>query len=56
MGIERLLLRMAYWARRPPSRSKLMVMLVVVLCAAALVLIEHTVGWPHWLTVNTLRR
>ena len=45
------MLRMARWARNPPSRKR--VMLVFGILAAALVLagIERFIGWPEALTL-----
>lgn len=51
-GIFQLLMRMALWVRRPPSRSQLLVMLIVVLVAAFCVGFEAIFGWPDWLTVQ----
>lgn len=46
----RLLMRMAVWVRRPPSRTHLLVMAVVVAIAAAAFAFEAIWGWPDWLT------
>jgi len=47
-----LLIRTAYWLRRPPARWQLWVAAGVILLAAALYLFERQFGWPDWLTVN----
>ena len=46
------ILRMARWARHPPSLGRVKLVLAVVLICAALVLIETFVGWPDWATVT----
>jgi cold shock protein len=52
----RLLLRMAIWARRPPSRRHLLVIAVVLMIAFSTAGIEHFLGSSDWLTVNRLPR
>jgi len=54
--MEWLLLRMAQWVRRRPSRQWITVAIVVVIVAAVLVTVENTVGWPDWLTANPASR
>lgn len=45
-------LRLARWARHPPSLKKVMLIgAVLALCLLA-VGVEKYVGWPEWLTVN----
>jgi hypothetical protein len=51
-----LLLRMVYWARRPPSWQHLLLIVVVLVVAFSIAGIEHLFGWPDWLTVNRLPR
>lgn len=46
------LLRMAKWARNPPSWGRVLLVATVVALCLALVLVERLVGWPDWLTVN----
>jgi len=43
-------MRMAYWVRRPPSRTQMLVMAAVVAIAVACVAVEAIWGWPDWLT------
>jgi hypothetical protein len=50
------LLRMAQWARNPPSPGRVKLVLGVVAACLLLVLLERLVGWPEWLTVEKLRR
>ncbi len=44
------LLRMAKWARRPPSGKQVKFVLIVVAICFALLGIELIFGWPEWLT------
>jgi hypothetical protein len=44
------LMRMAVWARRPPSRAQVRVALLILSICAAFVLWEVFFGWPEWLT------
>ncbi len=46
------LMRMAQWARNPPSWGRVKLVLGVVAVCGALVGIETIWGWPDWLTVN----
>ncbi|MEO6298721.1 MAG: hypothetical protein ABIV25_08235 [Paracoccaceae bacterium] len=46
------LLRMARWARRPPSMGRVKLVLVVVALCLMIVGIEHFWGWPASLRVN----
>lgn len=43
------LLRMARWAKRPPSEKRVKLVLGVVLICLILVGIEWAVGFPEWL-------
>jgi hypothetical protein len=45
-------LRMARWARRPPSADRVKLVLIVIALCLLLVGIEHFLGWPDWLTTN----
>ena len=47
--------RMARWARHPPSAMQVRILLGVLALALALVAVEHFWGWPAWLTVNKRR-
>ncbi len=44
----RLLLRLAYWVRRPPSRSQVITAGVVIVAASLIVLADSTGFWPEW--------
>ena len=46
------LLRMARWARHPPSAARIRVMAVVVAVCALIWGIELQGWWPDWLAVN----
>lgn len=48
-------LRMAKWARQPPSRKRLMATFAALGLVAALALIEYFVGWPEALTLDPAR-
>lgn len=50
------LLRMAQWARNPPSPARVKLVLGVVAACILLVVLERIVGWPDALTVEKLRR
>jgi hypothetical protein len=52
----RYLVRMAYWARHPPSKQFLVAAAIAVGAALAIGLFEHYLGWPEWLTVEPLPR
>jgi hypothetical protein len=52
----RLLVRMAYWSRRPPSRQFLIAAAVAISVALSIALVERFVGWPDFLTVEPLPR
>lgn len=47
------LLRMARWARHPPSPRMVKLVLLVVLIALCLAGIEQIWGWPEALTVHS---
>lgn len=48
----RQLLRMAKWARNPPSAARVKLVFGVVLLALLLFGYEWFFGWPDWLTLN----
>ena len=50
------LLRMARWARHPPSRARRRMILVVLGIALAIIGIEYFFGWPETLTLEPQRR
>ena len=49
-------LRMARWARNPPSPGYVTLVLAVIALCLILVGIEHFFGWPDALTVNGGKR
>lgn len=49
------LLRMAKWARNPPSWGRVKLVVAVVSACLALYAIEAIFGWPEALTVERLR-
>jgi hypothetical protein len=44
--------RMARWARNPPSWGMVMLVTGVIVAALAIYGVERLVGWPDWLTVD----
>lgn len=54
--IIRLLMRMAYWVRRPPSRAHMLVLLAVVAVVLACIAVEALWGWPSWLSAGRAPR
>ncbi|WP_319823786.1 hypothetical protein [Thalassovita sp.] len=48
-------LRMAKWARRPPSERRLKLVLAVIGLCLILFAIERWIGWPDALTAQKLR-
>ena len=49
------LIRMAQWARRPPSARRAALFAGVALACLVLVAIERGLGWPDWLTLDPAR-
>lgn len=49
-------LRMARWARNPPSQRRVILVLAVIALCLALFAIERWIGWPEALTAEKLRR
>lgn len=49
---ERWLLRMARWARHPPSWARVKMVLAVVALCLLTAGYEKLFGWPDWLQVN----
>lgn len=45
-------IRMAKWARHPPSPRMVRMVLGILAIGILLFLIEYQYGWPDWLTVN----
>lgn len=50
------LVRMAKWARHPPSWKQVKLVAAVVAACFALYAIEYFWGWPDFLTVERVRR
>jgi hypothetical protein len=50
------LLRLRRLLQHPPSKQRVMLVIVVLVVCAALVGVEKIWGWPAWLTVNKVRR
>ncbi len=44
------LLRMSRWARHPPSKRQVQIMLAILAVFLVLFGIERIWGWPDWLT------
>lgn len=45
-------LRMAKWARNPPSPKMVKLVLGVIALGLLLFAIEYFLGWPDWLTLE----
>ncbi|GAB4073209.1 hypothetical protein GCM10028812_53170 [Ancylobacter sonchi] len=54
--MERLLIRMALWVRRPPSRRHLLVLAIVAAVAVFCLAFEAMFGWPDWLSAHRRMR
>lgn len=52
----RWLLRMARWARHPPSERRVIAVLIVVAVCLAIFGIEKLGWWPDWATAERVRR
>lgn len=50
--MDRMLIKMAMWARNPPPLWKVLLVLGVIVGCFVIVGFEKLVGWPDWLTVN----
>jgi len=46
------LIRMARWARHPPSPGRVKLVFGVIALCLALYGVEQVWGWPDWLTPN----
>ena len=55
MNYERALLRMAKWARNPPSARMVMLVLAIIAIGLVLVGLERVFGTPDWMELNRLR-
>ncbi len=47
-------MRMALWARNPPSRRRIQIVVFAVICTAILYGIEQYFGWPEALTAEKI--
>ena len=47
------LIRMARWARHPPSPGRVKLVFGVIALCLALYGVEKILGWPDWLTPNS---
>ena len=47
-------LRMARWAKRPPSEGRVKLVLAVIAICIALAAVEYFWGWPEALTPNRI--
>jgi len=50
------LLRMARWARHPPSPARVRLVLIVVAITAIIAGIEYFFGWPESLSLEPQKR
>ncbi|MTJ04091.1 MAG: hypothetical protein FH759_05270 [Sediminimonas qiaohouensis] len=51
----RWIVRMARWARHPPSEKMVKLVLSIVAVAAVIYVIERYVGWPDWMSLDNTR-
>ncbi|WP_416881978.1 hypothetical protein [Marivita sp.] len=49
------LLRMARWARNPPSPARVKLVCAVIAVCLVLFAIETWVGWPDWMSLEAER-
>lgn len=49
------LMRAKRWVQNPPSEGRVKLVFGVVAICLAIVGIEYFIGWPAWMTVNSLR-
>ena len=45
-------LRMAKWARRPPSWERVVLFAAVVVICLVIAGVEFLFGWPNWATIE----
>ena len=45
-------LRMARWARHPPSTRRVVIFLTVLAVCLMLFAVERFIGWPDWLKLE----
>lgn len=50
------LLRAKRWVQNPPSEGRVKLVLGVIALCLLIVAVERLVGWPDWLTVDSLRQ
>jgi hypothetical protein len=50
------LMRAKRWAQNPPSEGRVKLVLGVVALCLVLVAVEYFIGWPDWMTVDSLRQ
>ena len=50
------LFRAKRWAQNPPSEGRVKLVFGVVALCLVLVGIEYFIGWPDWMTVDSLRQ
>ena len=49
-------LRMAKWARRPPSASRVKLVFAVLVICLTIAFVERYIGWPEALTLDNQPR
>jgi hypothetical protein len=49
------LMRMAQWARNPPSPARMKFTVGIVVICLAIFCIERWVGWPNWIPLDAER-
>lgn len=50
------LLRAKRWAQNPPSAGRVKLVFAVIAICLVIAGVEHFIGWPDWMTVNSLRQ
>ncbi|MFY0597212.1 MAG: hypothetical protein JXQ85_12345 [Cognatishimia sp.] len=50
----RWLMKMALWARNPPSKRRIQIVIFAVVCTAILYGFEQYFGWPEALTAEKI--
>ena len=46
------LLRMAQWARNPPSPARVKLVLAVIALCLGVYAVETWIGWPDWMSLD----
>lgn len=49
------LLRMARWARNPPSAARVRLVLAILAICLVVFAIETWIGWPDWMSLEAER-